>query len=1521
MRLCSISFRSFLATLLVVVSSVGIMTAQTTERRGTMSLIEGRKYMVAFPQVWASPTEKPLAQPMLLLISSKYKTKIRVQTPAAINDGQTIDKVFDVVPNKVLRVPIGDLNNLSLMSRESERRTGYGIQVTSDKPISVTTYQAWSGNGEMARHLPVEGWGKSYYSMNFYNDRYDALTPQYRPSQILIISDRDQTVITYTPVVKTEGGIDAPSTPARSTNTVTLDKGETFLIKSAVDPVKIKEWESDLSGTLIRGNKPFGVVSGHTKVAIMRYPDVLPPTGMFATAAHFVRNNVHDAMLPLEMSGKEFITVPIKYTPQRQTGVAATEFGIDDDRGDVIRFVATEDNTTVSFERQDGSGPANEVLLRKKGDTHVKTNLELATAWRSDKPILVGQYGKSYAKILPPTFVTNGETKTKHDDEAQGHPTVVSGMPMLQYIPSTDRWVEYGVFYSPEGMDNFFNIAFKTSDIGSIKVDGRGIGSFGASVRPIRGTEYSYLGTSIGPGDHVVESTDPSVKWAAWNYGSLDGLVQGRAYGTPIAIDMAIPCDDSLDVKEVIVCGDVEGEGMILPENSPCGSIFAVYAESLTNYELIVDENFISGDKKARYTVKVLNKTQDATATIRVVSRSGKWVERSYTYIADKIAFDPASIQFGAIAMGEPGVTKTMTITNLSSDRPVTITALRMKAHAANFRLDPMGPIVLGPSQTTTVNITAIIHSSASILDTVIAELECFNVNLSEVQVRGEAPQIYVSDQTWNNIPATSPGIAKPVEIKNASKVDLIIRGYDTTLLPPTNLDALDNVIPSIHFFDPQGLNLPMTLKAGQSHVFTVKYSPNGIADVPHEVHVPFYSNATEVDSIAILKGNGVETTLFATVDPWNERVIDAVQTTQGINQYTKRVSFGNEGQLNVTFNQPVIRGTDAASFTVVDLGNSGGFPLQVNSSIRDKYITVAFKPTEIANRGAERANYDATIVFPTSSTDPKDAEVMASLNGIAWQPQVKGNDGSFGSFDINDPAKTIQIPISNEHFQDVSNPTSGDTKGTHSVEITDIRIVGANPGQFRFVNAPTPGNTWVINPGDAPMQLDVIFNPSASGTGTFTANYEIVTNSGTNGAAVYTPTYKLDAIVTGGTFTVGSDEDITWVHNSVELMVPVTHDMGTTKTFDVAQTVNGDDGNFTILEPANGQLTINKGETGYIRVRFTPTAVTQMQNGQDMTFLTTSAKAAVGDLSYRATPFAGTIDVTDVVNGEVKQGQVTGNGKYLETTNRVRDARVAPKETVEVEIKLEAEPENISVSNMVEIRTRVTYDGKLLRPFEMNGDDATKSVILTNTQTAGWRIKTAAKMPNVDMIEIDLVRDNVADGATLQSFPANLTEAMPMVKVKFDAFLGTGMDPNNPFKSQIGVYTYWVDHNTTDDNLDKRFVLIRDIPGEVTVDPSCAGAARLVGISNQRFEVQPIAPNPVTTNAVINYSIGLDGNVRIVLFNSMGSEILDLVNGYYSSGRYEIPLDLTALPAGTYYYRVISGHFTSDAYTITVVK
>lgn len=1505
MRLVSAKMKTMLAVIMTTIIGVGALSAQdVTERRGTMVLTEGRKYIVAFPQVWASPTEKPMPQPMQLLVSSKSKTTIRVQTPAASIDAPRIDKEYTVEANKVLKIPV----TTAYMNTESETRKGYGIMVTAKKPISVSTYQAWMGNGEMARHLPVEGWGKNYYSMNFYQDRYgNSSGYKYRPAQILLIADKDNTVVSYTPTVDTEGGIETPSVRKGATQTVTLEKGETFLIKAKINEDQNKEWTTDLTSTWIRSSKPIGVVSGHTKVAIMRYPDVLPPTGMFAAEAHFVRSNVHDAMLPLEMAGKKFVTTPCLYTPTRVVGQASEEFGIDDDRGDVIRVIALEDGTTVRAMRQDGSGLLNKWVL-KKGETRLETALDVATYWESDKPILMGQYGKSYAKILPPAFSREGGKENKKGDEAQGHPTVESGMPMLQYIPSVDRWADYGVFNSPEGMDNFLNIVFKASEIGKIKIDGRSLTSaFGGAMKPLKGTEYAFIRTSIGAGDHFIETTDPNVRWVAWNYGSLDGLQQGRAYGTPISIDMTIPCDDSLSVTEELVCGDVKAEGKILPENTSCGSIFAVYPEDLNNYELIVDEEFSSGDKKVSYVVKVLDKTKDAVATVRVVSRSGKFVEKTYTYIADKISWTPSKLDFGTIPFNTP-TSLTFTVKNDKSDRPVNIRKIRVLGGDQIFLTNPAGPITLGPSESREITVTAQIKTAPLVVDTVLCELDCYNQKTVELRVRGEEPKIYVSDVDWGTIPAGSAGVQRVVTIQNGSRVVLNVTGFDETLLDGSNNGKFFN--PVTMDGKPLKSAFPLAIPANGSYEFKVTYSPKGEVGTPHRADVPFYSNATSVDNIAVLTGAGNDVNVQAYSTPWVERVIDNVQKSQNVNGYTQQISFENLGDQPVTYEAPVIRGTDASNFRIVDNGNVGTFPVQLvkGAANQSRYVTVAFVPTELANRAAERT-YKAEIVFSTTGVDGAKKDVTAALEGTAWQPQVKGDNLDFpGIMNVGDASSVLSIPISNEHFLGQSNPTSGTPAGTYNVVITDIKITDAAT-KFELLNAPTPANPWVIKPGEAPVELQVRFDPTTSGN--FESNYVISTNVGTKGQAPYEPTYKITARVQGGEFAVVGADAEQYVFNSTNMAIRIKHTENQTIRFNIAQPTGPDASRFVIVDQF---VDVDPGKEVLVPVIFTPDFVTKLANGQsDLKDANNewTKKAKTQGIIWRGNGFEAEVVISDDRNAtKTKTAKLTGNGLFLETTNLIKDTyTVEPGASVNIPVELSAAPESINAVGMTELRVRLSWDPKLVRP-RLNPAD----IITTGMQAEGWTVRSTPvngrPTDASNSVEIDLWDERATPVALKNT-------TVPVFSVKFDAFFDKGSA--GTFTSPLNIYSYTVDLDRSGDRKD--YTLIRDIPGKVTITMPCASTTRLVSLGNFDYAVKPMRPNPVSNSGVISYSVGLTANTRIVLFNSMGQEVQTLINDKLQAGSYEMTVDFTNLPTGTYFYRVISGPFTSEPQTVTVVK
>lgn len=818
------SAKLFLALLLVmIVDSDGLCAQTVEEERGWSAQTEGRHYMVAFPEVWPEQSEKPTPRPMVLYISSRYDTKVNIKTPAQINTNPKINRVFEVKKDQVLTVPIDPL----YLNRSSQTRSGFGIEIVGDHPISVYSDQAWIGNGEMTRHLPVEAWGTSYYTMNFYQDRFGTLSYgyKYRPSQILVVAAFDNTTVSIVPTFGTEGGADLQGIKARSSGVVQLNKGETFLIKAEIKEEENKSFSSDLSGTVIASNQPIAVISGHTKVGILGLPDILPPTGIASLDASFVRNNVHDAMLPMEFAATRFVTIPCMYTSLRDVG--ESDMGIDDLRGDVLRFLATQDNTTISAMRQDGSG-LKTVKKINRGESWIETSVETATFWSSDKPLLVGQYGKSYARIAPPNSVRKGS-----DPETQGGPNIVSGMPMLMTVPPIERWINTGTFMAPEGMDNFINIVFVDGEENRILIDGVTLGTiYGSSKRQISGTPYAYIRTNISAGQHVVESDTATVRWMAWAYGSIDGLAAGRAYGTPIGIDLNTQCTDTIDIAETVDCGDVSATVTLRSGSNDCSSIYAVYAESLTNYTFTNDDLF---------SLRVNDPQRDAVATVMIRSSSGNFVRKTYAFTAEKIRSTPASIDFGKQPVNTQRCS-TVVFANDQTDIPLVVEGLRTKDAPSSFTFTPSS-FTIPPGGSVEVEVCAALPAAASVTDTLLATLSCVDVATTALIIQAEEPVIYASDISWSGIPWESSGVVKIGELINNSDVELVVHNYDSTLLNG-NFVALE------------GFSVPFVIAGRSRHEYRVMYQPNRVPGAPHKVEFAWFSSARSFDSISIWNGD-----------------------------------------------------------------------------------------------------------------------------------------------------------------------------------------------------------------------------------------------------------------------------------------------------------------------------------------------------------------------------------------------------------------------------------------------------------------------------------------------------------------------------------------------------------------------------------------------------------------------------------------------------------------------------------------
>ena len=96
------------------------------------------------------------------------------------------------------------------------------------------------------------------------------------------------------------------------------------------------------------------------------------------------------------------------------------------------------------------------------------------------------------------------------------------------------------------------------------------------------------------------------------------------------------------------------------------------------------------------------------------------------------------------------------------------------------------------------------------------------------------------------------------------------------------------------------------------------------------------------------------------------------------------------------------------------------------------------------------------------------------------------------------------------------------------------------------------------------------------------------------------------------------------------------------------------------------------------------------------------------------------------------------------------------------------------------------------------------------------------------------------------------------------------------------------------------------EVGSEVLATPSTNGAVPLEFALHQNF------PNPFNPSTTISFDVAEAGHVSLSVYDLNGREVATLVNRNLAANSYTVSFDATALPSGTYFYRLEAGSFTA---------
>ena len=576
---------------------------------GRMVLSEGLEFHVAAVQPHIAPGESLSPDAFVLVLTSRQGAQV------TLNDQQMI------------QIPAGE----AILHRIDDLSAN--IRLRGDRPFHVSTYQDLLGNGEQAWHLPTYAWGMAYRPFQWWQDSYgvDGEPETVTVATMSILSGEQPTMVE----VDNNG----------STETYQLDPFSVLVLDEEEQEGASRDLSSDRTGREVRASHPVAVISGHTKGGVLRYPIGLPPIGEYARPANRSRGNLHDAMLPVEYAGTEFVTVPLRYTPTRVRGYDLEAQGIEDDEGDVIRFIALEDGTEI---RSSGPGVEDHVdTVMNAGDAWYSSRVEEPRVWTANKPVLCAHYGKSFGRI------------TSQWDRPDLDPSVDAGMPLLQVVPSVTQWTDHAIFTTQDETTNFLNLVCNSDDAASMLLNGQPL-SARLARRDIPGTSYATFSGPIGFGSYRVTVSDADARFAAWTYGSEDGLQLGRIYGSVASMDLTIACDDTLRINEQVFADSVVFTYDVTADRD-CGAIAMAYAERCNGGVVTRHDNGL--------TIARATPTTMVDGNILVVTRSGRF-ERRWFHLDGTTSIDEGGSGEHLLVAPHP-VRDVLTI-RATGDKPLT---------------------------------------------------------------------------------------------------------------------------------------------------------------------------------------------------------------------------------------------------------------------------------------------------------------------------------------------------------------------------------------------------------------------------------------------------------------------------------------------------------------------------------------------------------------------------------------------------------------------------------------------------------------------------------------------------------------------------------------------------------------------------------------------------------------------------------------------------------------------------------
>lgn len=528
------------------------MSGLTEKSSATSSAFEGRHFFVGYMH---NEVKNEIPLYLKVYIATSQTANVSVYLPEMIEQNYVIpaNEVFEIDIPRYYQVDTSEISEYK------------GIEIISDVPISVYAYSTKEMTSDTYSVIPLSYWGDEYVAVSWPNDQYIDANNEFREpvenSEFMIIAAYDNTEIKFQPRSFTKKG----KTPFGE-YTVTLNKSECYLVKSEDLPIG----QGDLSGTIVRGNKPFGFLSGHMRTAIPQ----------FRKQGDDSKDHLCEMLLPTKSWGRFYVSTPFLKT-------ARVDDFVYDPKNDFFKVTCIKENTILTLET---SKLRKDYFMSAPGDFVTIPNIGEPAVWTSNKPVQIVQFMAHDTSALT--------------DHVFYDPSMVILPPIDQLVTDINFLTPKGLLYggdTPQYSSHNIMILAHKNALPTLEYNGISVlDNTEIAQNRILGTDFFWEILWVQEGYHRLNSVDQGFFGILYGWGLRDSysMVMGASLSNPFKQDTISP-----EITYTEDCGRIDAKVFELDHVLNSGIDYIhVLEDSTYNYEWQIDKidfNSMSVDIKA----------------------------------------------------------------------------------------------------------------------------------------------------------------------------------------------------------------------------------------------------------------------------------------------------------------------------------------------------------------------------------------------------------------------------------------------------------------------------------------------------------------------------------------------------------------------------------------------------------------------------------------------------------------------------------------------------------------------------------------------------------------------------------------------------------------------------------------------------------------------------------------------------------------------------------------------------------